>query len=262
MSHPANWLVLALAFLAGCMWSAAPEVLPLPAPKTAGGDRLTPIVRGTEDLGEPLQPVAPKPAAAPAKAPPAVRIDEKASTVRIPARLTHVKGVVEWVLSCGERHRAMSVLVTDCTVRDVTAALAKVGLQAGERPQAVGEDRARAPKGAAVVVEVAFKDDMGKETRVPAAKFLSARSDGDPLGEGAWVYVGPLVIREGEAEILVTDFSGSLVSTNLRDSSAMISWVSKAASAEPATFVTAYYTSTFASPAEGDSCELVIRPAK
>jgi hypothetical protein len=262
MRNPANWLVLALALLAGCMWSAAPEVLPSASPKKAGGDRLAPIVRGTDDIGEVVQQVAPKPAAAPAKAPPAVRIDEKARTVRIPARLTRVKGAVEWLLSCGERHRAMSVLVTDCTVRDVASALAKVGLQAGERPQAVGEDRARAPKGAAVSVEVAVKDGSGKETQIPAARFLSARPDGEPLGEGTWVYVGPLVIREGEAEILVTDFSGSIVSTNLRDSSAMTYWVSKAASEEPATFVTAYYTSAFAPPAEGDSCELVIRPAK
>lgn len=255
-------VMLALALLGGCMWSAAPEVLPPDGPKAGRPDRLAPIVRGTDDLGNMLPASPLGRAAVPAKAPPAVRIDEKARTVRIPARLTHVKGVVEWLLSCGERHRAMSVLVTDCTVRDVMTALAKAGLRAGERPQAVGEDRARPPKGAPVVVEVAFKDGKGKETRVPAAKFLSGRSDGEPLGEGGWVYVGPLVIREADSEILVTDFSGSLVSTNLRDSSAMIYWVSKAVSDEPATFTAAYYTSSLASPGEGGPCELVIRPAK
>ena len=55
--------------------------------------------------------------------------------------------------------------------------------------------------------------------------FLATEPEGKPTEEGKWVYAGPQVAREGEDEILVTAISGSLVTLNRRDTSAMIHWV-------------------------------------
>ena len=252
-------LLAVLAALSGCM--ATPAAAPETAPQEPAirSDGLAPVVRGTDDLVR--RPEAgcfppPKPAAQ-------VRVDEKARTVRIPARFTGARGMVEWLLSAGGKHPAMSVLVTDCPVRDVAAALAKIGLPAGVRPQPVGEDRARLPVGRlssdeVLIFEVVVRDAAGKETRTTPAGFLSRRADGPPLagGDGTWVYVGPQMVREGDAEILVTEFSGGLVTTNLLDSSAIIYW-SPSSHGEAAPYVSAFYASELPTEA-GRPCEVRI----
>ena len=252
--------LLVLGALGGCMTprEAAPAK-PVAREEAPRNERLAPVVLGTEDVG-PRAPAAraAKPAAgSPA---PAVRVDEKARTVRIPARLTRATGVVEWLLSAGAAHPTTSVLVTDCSARDVAAGLAKIGLAGGTRPQMAGEERAKLPSGPAVAIDIVIKDAAGKESRIPASRFLSARSDGPPLGEGAWVYVGPQEVREGESSIIVTELSGSLVTTNLRDSSAVIYWAPKTAG-DPAPYVSASYASNAVLPGGGGACEVEIRPA-
>jgi hypothetical protein len=251
---------LMLGALCGCM--ARPEAAPTgPAARDdqSRGERLTPIVRGTDDAAPRA---APSPAAKPGAARPtaAVRVDEKARTVRIPARFTRATGVVEWLLSAGAAHPSTSVLVTDCSVRDVAAALAKIGLASGTRPQPAGEDRAGPPSGAAVAIDIIVKDAAGKDLRTAASRLLSARSDGPPLGDGAWIYVGPQAVREGDSQIVVTEFSGSLISTNLRDASAMIYWAAKIPG-NSAPYLSAYYASSAALPGGGGACEIEIRPA-
>ncbi|MBM4019747.1 MAG: hypothetical protein FJ288_15735 [Planctomycetes bacterium] len=256
--------VLAAAMV-GCVGPAMTD-----SPRTAvRDDRFAPVVRGTDDL------VPPVPAAAaplphgrgsdtPAAPVPPVRVDEKARSVRIPARFTGARGVVERLLSAEGKHRGLSVLVTECSVRDVAAALEKMGLLPGVRPEAVGEDRARPPVGRrsssdeVFFITVVVRDAEGKEARTPAARFLSRRADGPPLtaDDGWWVYVGPQVLSEGGAEILVTEFSGSVVTTNLRDSSAVIYW-SPPPGGEAAPYVSAFYAS--AAPTEaGRPCEVEI----
>jgi len=222
-------------------------------------DRLPPIVVGTDDIHPdkgkkpPPEAVTPKPLAP-------IRVDEKTRTVFVPARFTRAKGVVEWLLSAGPKHPGTSVLVTDHTARVLAEALSRVGLAGGTRPEPVGEERVRPPKGAAVEIDLVVRTADGKETRTPASRFLSEKSGGEPLGEGAWVYAGLQVIREADAEISVTDLSGSLITTNLRDSSALAYWCPKTAE-DPAPYVTAYYASSAPPPAEGEACELAIRPA-
>jgi len=209
-------LLAVLAALSGCM--ATPAAAPGPAPQEPAirSDGLAPVVRGTDDLvrqpeAAGQQPAPPKPAAQ-------VRVDEKARTVRIPARFTGARGMVEWLLSAGGKHPATSVLVFEVVVRDAA----------------------------------------GKETRTPAAEFLSRRADGPPLagGDGAWVYVGPQIVREGDAEILVTEFSGGLVTTNLLDSSAMIYW-SPSSHGEAAPYASVFYASELPTAA-GQPCEVQI----
>lgn len=252
--------LLMLAALCGCMVprGAAPAK-PAAREEASRDERLAPVVFGTEDLGPRAQPGrAAKPTEA--RSAPAVRVDQEARTVRIPARFTRATGVVEWLLSAGAAHPNTSVLVTDCPVRDVAAGLAKIGLAGGRRPQLVGEDRAGPPSGPAVAVEVVIKDAAGKESRLAASRFLSARSDGPPP-EGAWVYVGPQEVREGGTTIIVTELSGSLITTNLRDSSAIIYWAAKTA-ADPAPYVSAFYSSGVALPSPDAACEVEIRPAQ
>jgi hypothetical protein len=255
-------LFLVLAGLSGCM--ATPAAAPEPAPPEPAirSDGLAPVVRGTDDVVRRPEAAGPQPA--PPKPAAQVRVDEKARTVRIPARFTGARGMVEWLLSAGGKHPATSVLVTDCPVRDVAAALAKIGLAAGVRPQPVGEDRARPPVGRrasadeVLFITVVVREAAGKETRTPAAGFLSRRTDGPPLagGDGMWVYVGPQIVREGDAEILVTEFSGSLATTNLLDSSAIIYW-SPASHGEAAPYVSAFYASELPTEA-GRPCEVEI----
>jgi hypothetical protein len=256
-------LLLVLAGVTGCMVTPAAAPESAPQEPAIRSDGLAPVVRGTDDLVR--WPEAAAPAAQPAPPKPAaqVRVDEKARTVRIPARFTGARGMVEWLLSAGGKHPATSVLVTDCPVRDVAAALAKIGLAAGVRPQPVGEDRARLPVGRlpgdeVLIFEVVVRDAAGKETRTPAAEFLSRRADGPPLtaGDGMWVYVGPQMVREGDAEILVTEFSGSLATTNLLDSSAIIYW-SPSSHGEAAPYASAFYASELPTEA-GRPCEVQV----
>jgi hypothetical protein len=258
--------LLILGAACGCM-SPREAASPVAAAREDAprDERLAPVVLGTDDAGPRTPPAsAAKPAAVksetrpgePAQVP---RVDEKARTVRIPARFTRATGVVEWLLSVGAAHTATSVLVTDCQVRDVAAALAKIGLASGARPQLVGEDRARSPSGSAVAIDVVVKDGAGKESRTAAGRFLSASSAGRPLSEGAWIYVGPQTVRENESQIVVTDFTGSLVTTNLRDSSAVVYWAPRDGS-DPAPYLSAYYASDAALPGGGGACEIEIGP--
>jgi len=253
------FVAITVVALCGCMMPpAAAPAAPAVRSEAPRDERLAPVVRGTDDVPR----TRPAPAAGPAAAKPAaaVRADEKARTVRIPARFTRATGVVEWLLSAGAAHPTTSVLVTDCPVGNVAEAMAKIGLAGGTRPQWVGDDRARPPAGTAVTIGIVVKDAAGKESRIPAGRFLSADSGGQPLGEGAWIYVGPQTVREGDSQIVVTDLSGSLITTNLRDSSAMVYWVAKGGS-DPAPYVSAYYASGAALPGGGEVCEVEVRPA-
>jgi hypothetical protein len=222
------------------------------------GDNLAPIVVGTDEARAPRK--APK-EAPPAKAerpPKPIRVDEEARSVRLPVRFSQASGAVEWLLSAGEKHQRMSVFVTDQPAKAVAAALAKAGLPAGTPPLLVGEDRVRPPKGTPVDVDVVVTRADGTEIRYPASLFIATSSVGDPAADGQWVYVGPPVAREGDVEILVTALSGSLVTTNLRDSSALVYWVPEKTEG----FVRTFYVSGVPLPAEGFSCELEIRPAE
>ena len=243
-------VMLAVLVAAG---GTAPKEPPLPP----AGDNLAPIVVGTDEA-DPLR-KAPKevPPAKAERPPKPIRVDEKARSVRLPVRFSQASGAVEWLLSSGEKHQRMSVFVTDHPAKAVAAALAQAGLPAGTAPLLVGEDRVRPPKGTPVDVDVVVTRTDGTEIRYPASLFIATSSVGDPAADGQWVYVGPPVAREGEAEILVTALSGSLVTTNLRDSSALVYWVPEKTEG----LVRTFYVSGVPLPAEGFSCELEIRPA-
>ena len=246
--------MLALLTAITAVGATAPKEQPSPA----AGDNLAPIVIGTDEA-DPLRKT-------PKEAPPAkpkrpldpIRVDEQARSVRLPVRFSQASGAVEWLLSAGQTHQRMSVLVTDQPAKAVAAALAKAGLPAGTPPLLVGEDRVRPPKGTPVDVDVVVARADGTEIRYPASLFIAASPVGDPAAEGQWVYVGPPVAREGEAEILVTALSGSLVTTNLRDSSALVYWVPE----KTEEFARTFYVSGVPLPAEGFSCDLEIRPAE
>ncbi|MGB2755839.1 MAG: YdjY domain-containing protein [Phycisphaerae bacterium] len=243
--------------LLGAITSAGATAPKEGAPPPAG-DNLAPILLETDEA-DPLR-KAPK-EAPPAKAerpPKPIRVDEEARSVRLPVRFSQASGAVEWFLSSGEKHQRMSVFVTDHPAKAVAASLAKAGLPAGTAPLLVGEDRVRPPKGTPVDINVVVTRADGTEIRYPASLFIATSSVGEPAADGQWVYVGPPIAREGEAEILVTALSGSLVTTNLRDSSALVYWVPEKTEG----FVRTFYVSGMPLPAEGFSCELEIRPAE
>jgi len=262
-------LLAMLAAVGGC--AAATETSqPAPAdaspePERAVLDGMGPIVRGTDDAAAPAAAAVNRPPAPAAPAAATIQVDEKTRTVHIPVRLTGARGVVEWLLAAGDRHKASAVLVTDRSAGEVAAAMARVGLAPGVRPEPVGEDRATIPQGSTLTVTVIVKDAAGRPTRIPAGRLLSRQSGGEPLSEGRWVYAGPQVVLEADAEINVTELSGSLATTNLRDASALIYWVpapgGRMAGDEAAPFVLTYYPSNLSLPEKTESCDLEIRPA-
>jgi len=189
---------------------------------------------------------------------PAIRVDPKTHTVQVPVRVTRARGVVEWLLSAGVAHTRTSVLVTRCPVRAVARALGQAGLAEGRPPKPVGDDAARLPHGPAVRLTLVFSGAHGAPTRLPAENLLAAASDGTPLPRGRWVYVGPQTLADGK--VLLAELSGSLVTTGLRDTSAMIYWV-PASPREAPLYVKAFYARPEAVPAEASEVVLEIRPA-
>jgi len=248
-------LVILSVMLSSCLAAApAPEARP-EAPRSHL-DRLKPLLMETDDLrtvgkGE-------KPGDA-AKAGPAIHVDAKTGAVRIPVTPTQTRGVVERLLSARGKHRAASVLVTSCSAAEVAAALAKAGLQAGTRPVPVGDDRARPPSGPAVEMTLLATSSGGKVTRIPAARLLASKSDGTPVGSGRWVHVGPQTIGDKTDRVLVTELSGSVATTDLRDLSAIIYWVPR--TEDPQVYARACYASREPLPQTGAAFELEIRPA-
>jgi hypothetical protein len=250
-------MILAMAVLAA---GAAPPAPPAPRDRADKPDGWTPVVVETDDLGAGTKAKGLPASPAPAKPAAGIRVDEESKTVTVPVAFTRTKGVVERLLSAKKKNPGASVLVTEHSARDLAAALAKAGLVPGRRPEPVGEDRAKVPAGAALDITVVSKAADGKVTRTPAARFLSDKSSGEPLGQGAWVYVGPQMLREGDADVLVTEMTGAIVTTNLRDATAVVYWRPRLPDdAQP--YVTAFYVSTAPLPVPGDTCELEIRPA-
>ncbi len=145
------------------------------------------------------------------------------------------------------------MFVTECSPREVAEALAKIGLSAGQRPQAAGDDPVRPPSGESVRISFVAGPDKAE---VSADNLLSAKAGGEAVQGNAWVYVGPQVVREGETEVNVTDLTGGLITTNLRDSSALVYWVPSAAAPSP--YAPAFYGSKDA-PKAGATGVLVIR---
>ena len=247
-------IVLALLTAITAVGATAPKEEPPPP----AGDNLAPILVGTDEADSLRKPPKEAPPAKAERPPKPIRVDEKARSVRLPMRFSQASGAVEWFLSSGEKHQRMSVFVTDHPAKAVAAALAQAGLPAGTAPLLMGEDRVRPPKGTPVDINVVVTRADETEIRYPASLFIATSSVGEPAADGQWVYVGPPVAREGEAEILVTALSGSLVTTNLQDSSALVYWVPEKTEG----FARTFYVSGVPLPAEGFSCELEIRPAE
>jgi hypothetical protein len=218
---------------------------------------MQPIVVGTPDAAPPKAAKTPPAKTGDKSASPAkpsgpaadIRTDAKSHTVRFSAAFGR-PGVVEWLLTAGLKHAGLAVLSTPHSAQDLARAFATAGFPAGRPPVLAGDDVARPPAGAPVEISVILKGKDGQEVRCPAARLLSEKPRGEPLCEGQWIYVGPQPIREGDAEILVTELSGSVATTNLRDTSAFIYWVPKRTGAEPS--VPTYHTSG-AVPIEKDS---------
>jgi hypothetical protein len=230
--------------------------------KPPAADGLAPQVLGTDDLGIPSVRKPPAPAAPKADAPTtSIEVDASARAVRIPVRVTGSRGVVEWLLASDGRHAGTSVLVTAHTAAQVAEALEKSGLAAGTPPVKVGSDRARPPAGAAVEVALIVRTGDGKTARTPASRLIAPKAGGEEAGPGAWVYVGPRRLEGDGVKVLLPALSGSVVTTNPRDSSACVYW-SPAGEDDDAPYVREWYASA-ASPAvpDGASCLLEIRPA-
>ena len=254
-----RFTVAALVMLCACFAAAAPAAETRPKEPRTRLDRFKPLILETDDLRtiRKVEKAGDGDAAKPAAK---IQVDAKTRTVRIPVAPTRTRGAVEWLLTACGKHPAASVLVTARAAAEVSAAFAKAGFEAGTRPRPVGSDRARPPSGSAVEITLLAKPLGGKVTRIPAARLLASKSDGTPLGPGRWVYVGPQRIGDGTDSVLVTELSGSLATTNIRDASAIVYWVPEDRDPEP--YVRACYASREALPGKDATFELEIRAAK
>ncbi len=254
-----RFTVAALVMLCACLAAAAPAAEMRPKEPRTRLDRFKPLVLETDDLRtvRKVEKAGDGDAAKPAAK---IQVDAKTHTVRIPVAPTRTRGAVEWLLTACGKHPAASVLVTARAAAEVSAAFAKAGFEAGVHPRRVGADRVGPPSGRTVEISLIAKASGGKVTRIPAARLLASKSDGTPLGPGRWVYVGPQRIGDSTDSILVTELSGSLATTNVRDASAIVYWVSE--DRDPAPYVRAYYASREALPGKDAAFELEIRAAK
>jgi len=195
---------------------------------------LVPIVVGTpETLPPGAAKPPPKPAAPrPPEPSPAVRADAAAHVVRFPVTMVRPDGPVDRLVSCELKYAGRSVFTTPCSARDLAKAFDRAGFPAGRPPARAADDHMRPPSGPTVEIALVVRARDGRETRFPAATFLSEEPRGTPLAEGRWVWVGPQVIRDGDAAILMPALSGSVVTTDLGDSSAMAYWVAAGEKAE------------------------------
>ena len=254
-----RFTVAALVMLASCLAAGATAGETRPKEPRTRLDRFKPLILETDDLRtiRKVEKTADGDAAKPAAK---IQVDAKTRTVRIPVAPTRTRGAVEWLLTVCGKHPATSVLVTARAAAEVSAAFAKAGFEAGVHPRRVGADRVRPPSGRVLEIHLIFKTAGGKEKRIPAARLLASKSDGTPLGAGRWVYVGPQRIGDGTDSILLTELSGSLATTNVRDASAIVYWVPEDRDPEP--YVRACYASREALPGKDATFELEIRAAK
>jgi hypothetical protein len=267
---PAPRIVLLAGFLglamtaspaAGAATDAAPAVGAAPALKTSkepqgGYGHLKPLLIEA-DKAAPRAGKGPE-GSEPGDGRTAVRVDPEMHTVEVPVRLTRAEGVVEWLLSAGGKHPRTSVLAVQCPVRALARALEEAGLSAGRPPVPVGDDAARPPQGPAVRLTLRFRAPEGGPKRIPAEDLLAAVPDGTPVPDGRYVYVGPQALADGK--VLLAELSGSLVTTALRDTSAIIYWVPAGPEDGPR-YVKAYYARPKAVPAGVTEAVLEIAPA-
>jgi len=190
---------------------------------------------------------------------PPIEVDAASHTVRVPVRPTGAKGVVEWLLAASGKHAGLAVLVTDWPARAVADAMGRAGLKEGAHPVPVDEDAARAPKGAALELDLVGRGADGRVIRIAADRLLAATSDGKPVAPGRWVYAGPATLDDGK--VLLSGLSGSVVTTHLRDTTAMIYWVPDQADGS-IHYVKALYARPGMVPAEASDWVLEIRPAQ
>jgi len=237
------------------VWTGA---MVLGAAGAAAAPVAPPVVVGE---GEPQGPQSAE--AAPATAQPPlpvgdVRADAETHTVRFAVALGSGRGLVEWLLVSGGRHRAMSTLVTGQSVRTLAEAFEKAAFPVGRPPATDAEGHLRMPTGAEVEIDLVVTGADGKEVRYPASRLLSEKEGGDPLPPGRWIYVGPQVVHDDEGgDLLLSQLSGSLATPNLRDTSAFLYWVSEGQGTEAAG--RAYYASAVAAGLKDGTLAIEVR---
>ncbi len=204
---------------------------------------------------------AERPSTPPSEAPkaPAPEVDKVARTVRIPVELTGAEGVIEWILGTARAPKASTILVTPCRAQAVADALAAIGLAKGTPPEARGDGPPGPPSGPSLELSLVWHTKE-KPGLLPATRLFAPSPDGRDAGPGRWVYAGPATVREGEATLLVASVSGSLVTTNLRDTSALIYWVPGPGEPGLEALRTWYAAKAPGVPA-GSKPALVVRPA-
>jgi len=236
-----------------CLLVVAPAVVGAEASRNPYG-HLKPVLVPAEGPDAP----AGKQAADTRRQTAGIDVDPEGHTVRIPVRATGSRGVVEWLLTSSGRYPQTACLVTFASARRIAQAFAKAGLASGHPPAPVRADAAHPPKGPALRLTLVTRRADGQTVRIPAETLLGATSAGKPLGPGRWVYVGPRSLADGK--VLLSELSGSIATTNLRDASAMIYWVPAQETPGPL-YVRAYYGRPKPRLEDAGSFTLEIRPA-
>jgi acylphosphatase len=192
-------LAAALALPAACGGTDQPQAAPPETPPPA-----------------PAQAARPSPANADA-----IRVDEKARSVSIPAVVAkqqtyaELKGAIEYALVAKGGKEYESLFVTDRPPAEIREALLRIGLRGG---QPATEDAL--PGGQRVNVFVACEAD-GKAVRRPLDDFLLDTRTGQPVPPAPWTFTGSAATIDpdtGQA-MLQASLTGSLIGLHPADAS-------------------------------------------
>lgn len=154
-----------------------------------------------------------------------LKIDEKAATVSIAARVAEqgrydvLKGSIEYLLVSEGGKSYETVFVTKVTPRELSRAFLKVGAKSG-RPATDGAP----PRGTPFRISVEYRSGDGKPARGPADAFILHKKSGKPLKPTNWIFTGSARAFDPETEkqVLQATITKSLIGLHYTDASPLI----------------------------------------
>lgn len=119
-----------------------------------------------------------------------VRLRSDVNALEIDGRVNMSAGAIE-VFACapgGKLHE--SVVVLDCVPSGLQAGLIALGLEPGSPVEFGAGGAFKPPSGAAVEIELRWRDDQGREQTARAEDWIWDEGRGAAMERGAWIFAG------------------------------------------------------------------------
>lgn len=155
---------------------------------------------------------------------PKPQVDPEAGTVTLAAQVAEqgkydvLKGAIEYLLVSRDGKSYESVLVTDCTPKDLADALSAAKMKSGKPA-----DEENGPGGDLLRIWVEYERD-GKAVREPVERFVLFTGTGKPMADGPWTFAGSRSTLDPKTnqQVLEASVTGSLVGLHYLDASSVI----------------------------------------